>query len=48
MFAYLAERAESYAFYEVDVWVKSLSTFIIALITFGVLVLLAWRVFIYN
>lgn len=43
MFAYLAERAESYAFYEVDVWVKSLSTFIIALITFGVLVLLAWR-----
>ena len=43
MFAYLAERAESYAFYEVDVWVKSLSTFIIALITFGVLVFLAWR-----
>ena len=33
LLAYFAERAESYAFYEVDVWMKSLSTLIIAVIT---------------
>lgn len=41
--AYFAERAESYAFYEVDVWMKSLSTLIIAIITLVVLFILAWR-----
>lgn len=41
--AYLAERADSYAFYSVDVWLKSLSTFIIAASTFVVLAILAWR-----
>lgn len=41
--AYLAERAGSYAFYEVDVWVKSLSAFIVAVVTFAVLAMLAWR-----
>lgn len=39
--AYFAERAESYAFYEVDVWMKSLSTLIIAIIT--LVVLLFWH-----
>ena len=34
LLAYLAERADSYAFYETEVWMKSLSTFIIAAITF--------------
>lgn len=29
LLAYLAERADSYAFYETDVWLKSLPTFII-------------------
>lgn len=37
LLAYLAERADSYAFYETEVWMKSLSTFIIAAITFIVL-----------
>ena len=39
----LAERADSYAFYTVDVWMKSLPVFIIALVTLIVLVVLAWR-----
>ena len=41
--AYLAERADSYAFYETEVWLKSLPTFIIAVVTFVVLTVLAWR-----
>ncbi len=41
--AYLAERAGSYAFYEVDVWVRSLPTFFIALATFVLLAVLAWK-----
>lgn len=43
LLAYFAERADSYAFYETEVWMKSLSTFIIAAITFIVLMVLAWR-----
>lgn len=41
--AYFAERNDSYAFYETSVWLKSLPTFIIAAVTFVVLVVLAWR-----
>ena len=41
--AYIAERSDSYAFYETSVWLKSLPTFIIAAGTFVVLVVLAWR-----
>ena len=41
--AYLAERADSYAFYETTVWLKSLPTFLIALLTFVVLIILAWK-----
>lgn len=41
--AYLAERADSYAFYEISVWLKSLPTFIIAVVTFIVISVLAWR-----
>ena len=40
---FLAERADSYAFYTVDVWMKSLPVFIIALVTLVVLAVLAWR-----
>ena len=40
---FLAERADSYAFYTVDVWMKSLPVFIIALVTLLLLALLAWR-----
>lgn len=41
--AYLAERADSYAFYETDVWLRSLPTFLIAVVTFVALIVLAWR-----
>lgn len=43
LLAYFAERANSYAFYETEVWIRSLSTFAIATVTFIVLVILAWR-----
>ncbi len=41
--AYFAERAGSYAFYTVDVWIKSLTTFAIAAVTFVLIAVLAWR-----
>ena len=41
--AFLAERADSYAFYTVDVWMKSLPVFVVALVTLVLLVVLAWR-----
>ena len=40
---FLAERADSYAFYTVDEWMKSLPVFAIALVTFVLLAVLAWR-----
>ncbi|WP_288838664.1 4Fe-4S binding protein [uncultured Bacteroides sp.] len=43
LLAYFAERAGSYAFYETDVWLKSWSTFIIAVATFVVLAVVAGR-----
>ena len=41
--AYLAERASSYAFYETEVWIKSLPVFIIAAVSFVVITILAWK-----
>ena len=41
--AYLAERANSYAFYETEVWLKSGLTLAIAVLTLLVLAVLAWR-----
>lgn len=41
--AYFAERVDSYAFYETEVWLKSLPTFIIAAAFFIVLIVLAVR-----
>lgn len=43
LLAYFAERFDSYAFYHVDVWVKSISTLIVAAVTLVVLAVLAWR-----
>lgn len=43
LLAWLAERAGSYAFYSVDVWIKSISTFVIAVVTFVVIGFLAWK-----
>lgn len=39
--ATLAEKQDSYAFYTVDIWMKSLPTFCIALLTFIILFILA-------
>ena len=41
--AVLAERADSYAFYSVDTWMRSMPVFIIAAVTLVVLFVLAWR-----
>ena len=41
--ALLAERVDSYAFYTMDVWLKSMPVLIVAIITLVVLVTLAWR-----
>lgn len=43
LLAYFSERANSYAFYEKEVWLRSLPTFIIAVATFFTLIVLAWR-----
>lgn len=43
LLAYLAERVDSYAFYSADVWLRSLPTFIIAVVTFVAIAVLAWR-----
>ena len=43
LLAWVAERADSYAFYSVDVWLKSLSTLLVAVVTFAVIFYLAWR-----
>ena len=43
LLAMMAERADSYAFYSVDVWLKSLPVLIIAVVTVVVLFVLAWR-----
>ncbi len=41
--ALIAEHYDSYAFYSVDVWMKSLPVLIIAALTLVLLVILAWR-----
>lgn len=41
--AYMAERLDSYAFYETDVWLKSGITLAVAVVTFLLLGILAWR-----
>ncbi|MGL4957091.1 MAG: 4Fe-4S binding protein [Bacteroidales bacterium] len=43
LFAYVAERTDSYAFYRVDVWLKGIGTFAIAVLTLGIISVLAWR-----
>ena len=43
LFAALAERAGSYAFYGKEVWLRSLPTFIVAVVTLIAIVILAWK-----
>ena len=41
--AYFAERVDSYAFYTVDVWLKSVSALIVAVLTFVTIGIFAWK-----
>lgn len=43
LLAWVAERFDSYAFYSTDVWIKSVPTFIIAIVTFILIAVLAWK-----
>ncbi len=43
LLAYLAERRDSYAFYQTDIWLRSMTTFIIAAATLVILFILAWK-----
>lgn len=43
LLAYFAERADSYAFYSMDVWVRSSVALSVSVITFVLIALLAWR-----
>ena len=43
LFAYIAGRLDSYAFYGTDVWIGSIATFVVAVLTFAVIVFLAWK-----
>ena len=42
-FAWIAERAGSYAFYSTEVWIRSGVTFAVAAVTFAVVAVLAWK-----
>lgn len=41
--AAIAEHYESYAFYGKEVWMRGIGTFLIALVTFVIIAVLAWR-----
>lgn len=43
LLAALAERADNYTFYSVDVWLRTLPTLIIAAVSFVVITVLTWR-----
>lgn len=43
LLAAAAERADSYAFYERDIWIRSVPTLVIAAVSFVVIAILAWR-----
>ena len=43
LLAFFAERMHSYAFYETSVWIKSLPTLLIAIVTLVCIGILAWR-----
>ena len=43
LFAAMAERAGSYAFYEKEVWLRSLPTFVVALVTLVAIVVLSFK-----
>ncbi len=42
-FAWIAERVGSYAFYSTEVWIKSISSLVVAALTFIIIGILAWK-----
>ncbi len=43
LFAWIAERAGSYAFYSVEIWIRSIGTFVVAAATLAIVGFLAWK-----
>ena len=43
LLAWAAERMDSYAFYSVEVWIKSIATFVVSVITLIIVGFLAWK-----
>ncbi|MBR5175621.1 MAG: 4Fe-4S binding protein, partial [Bacteroidales bacterium] len=43
LFASIAEKHESYSFYTKEVWLKSLPTFLVAVVTLVAIVILSWK-----
>ena len=43
LLAYFAERADSYAFYTTDIWIRGTATFAVAAATFVIIGIMAWR-----
>lgn len=43
LLAYISERLGSYAFYEKEVWIRSIPTFVVAVATFIAVFVLSWR-----
>lgn len=43
LLACIAEHYESYSFYSTDVWIKSIPTFVIAVVTLVIVSVLAWK-----
>ena len=43
IFAYFAERSDSYAFYSVDIWLKSIPALVVAILTFVTIGIFAWK-----
>jgi len=43
LLAHIAERADSYAFYSVDIWLKGTGVLVVAILTFVVVGVSAWR-----
>lgn len=43
LLAYAAERAGSYAFYQTDVWIRSIPVFVIAAVTLIIVIALSWK-----
>ncbi len=43
LLAFLSERVESYMFFETEVWIRSISTLVVAIVTLIVIGVLSWR-----